>query len=204
MTDYVPQLIVAAGLEAGYHPAATDDSTVAGNANLLHIINTNGAARTVTLTATRIINGPIDVADVATVIPAGEERFVGPLNPGTFADETGMVDITWSATAGVTWAPLTILGPPPVVTVTSIDPTSGDGLGGDAVTIVGIGFTGATSVTLCGVELDDFIVVNDTTITGTTAGGGFGGGGATGDVVVTVGGVTGTLVDGWTYNIVPE
>jgi hypothetical protein len=47
----------------------------------------------------------------------------------------------------------------------SLDPTSGSVLGGNTVTLTGSGFTGATAVTFDGEIVDDFDVVNDTTIT---------------------------------------
>lgn len=61
--------------------------------------------------------------------------------------------------------------PPPVVeppTVSAISPEAGSTDGATDVTITGTGFTGATSVTIGGVEVDSFIVVNDSTITAVT------------------------------------
>jgi len=51
---------------------------------------------------------------------------------------------------------------------TLIAPTSGTPLGGDTVTITGIGFTGATGVTFGGTPAMTFAVVDDTTVTATT------------------------------------
>ncbi|HZC31276.1 MAG TPA: IPT/TIG domain-containing protein [Gaiellaceae bacterium] len=53
-------------------------------------------------------------------------------------------------------------------TVTGIAPAIGDINGGDAVTITGTNFTGATGATVGGVSLTSFVVVNSTTITGVT------------------------------------
>ncbi len=53
-------------------------------------------------------------------------------------------------------------------TVTAINPTSGDTLGSDNVTITGTGFTGATGVTLGGTPVLSFTVVSNTSITAVT------------------------------------
>lgn len=82
--------------------------------------------------------------------------------------------------------------PPNVI---SISPTHGTDAGGTSVAITGVGFTGATSVTLGGTALASFTVVNDTTITGVTAAGNDG----TWNVDVATPGGTGVLAQGWTY-----
>ncbi len=53
-------------------------------------------------------------------------------------------------------------------TVSGISPSSGGTAGGDAVTITGTGFTGATSAELGGVPITSFVLTGDTTITGIT------------------------------------
>ncbi len=67
--------------------------------------------------------------------------------------------------------------------VSSISPSSGPATGGTAVTVTGSGFTGATAVTVGGLPLVNFVVVNDTTVTGTIPPGTSGPAG----IVVTVG-----------------
>lgn len=83
------------------------------------------------------------------------------------------------------------------VGITSISPTTGPSAGGTAVTLTGVGFTGATSASVGGVPLTSFVLVSDTTITGVT------GEKAAGSSVVTVA-VTVTngckpLVNAYTY-----
>ena len=84
-------------------------------------------------------------------------------------------------------------------TVSGISPTSGPIAGGTSVTLTGTNFTGATGMTVGGVALTGFTVVNDTTITGTT------GAHAAGlvDVAVTNPGGTGTGTGLYTYITTP-
>ena len=49
--------------------------------------------------------------------------------------------------------------------LTSVDPASGSVLGGNTVTLTGLGFTGATAVTFDGETVDDFEILSDTQIT---------------------------------------
>jgi hypothetical protein len=85
------------------------------------------------------------------------------------------------------------------LTVTSIVASSGSTAGGDQVTITGTNFstTGAT-VTIGGAAATSVAVANLTTITATTPAGAAG----AADVVVTTGGLSGTLAGGYTYTVV--
>ncbi len=56
-------------------------------------------------------------------------------------------------------------------TVTSIFPTTGSTVGGTSINITGTGFAGATAVTIGGVAVSSFTVVNSTSITATTPAG---------------------------------
>ena len=53
--------------------------------------------------------------------------------------------------------------------VTSVSPATGTAAGGTNVTITGSGFGGATSAALGGTNITSFVVVSDTSITGTSA-----------------------------------
>lgn len=78
--------------------------------------------------------------------------------------------------------------------ITHVEPNYGPVTGGTFVTVIGSGFTGTTGLTIGGVSVSAFQVVDDTKITGNTAGG------AAGPKDVTViGGGNATLVAGFTY-----
>lgn len=57
----------------------------------------------------------------------------------------------------------------PTATFASISPATGAAAGGTPVTIKGTHLSGVTGVTVGGNALTSFVVVNDTTLTGTTA-----------------------------------
>ncbi|NDJ14901.1 MAG: hypothetical protein EBY17_27545 [Acidobacteriia bacterium] len=84
-------------------------------------------------------------------------------------------------------------------TVSAISPSTGSTAGGQAVTITGTSFTGATSVTLGGAAATNVVVVSATSITATTPAGTAG----TATVVVNAAGGSATLTDGYTYVAVP-
>ena len=84
---------------------------------------------------------------------------------------------------------------PPAPTVTGISPSSGLTAGGTAVTITGTNFTEGASVTIAGVAATAVTVESATNIKAKTGAGTAG----PGDVVVTVGGQTGRLPGGFTY-----
>lgn len=89
----------------------------------------------------------------------------------------------------------------PVPNPTSISPTSGNVLGGTAVTITGTNFTGVTSVEFDGTPATSVVVVNSTTITCTTPANSAGP--ADVDVIHPTYG-TGTLAAGFTYTADPQ
>ncbi len=86
----------------------------------------------------------------------------------------------------------TAAGTVTIPNVTGISPSVGDTLGGQAITITGTGFTGATSASLGGVALTSFVAVNDTTITGVS-----GARAAGANLIIQVDSVA--LVTGFTY-----
>lgn len=83
--------------------------------------------------------------------------------------------------------------------VFSITPNTGREGAGTAVTIKGVGFTGATGVTIGGQAVTGVVVKSDQIITGVAPAGSAG----AEDVVVTVGGDTATLADGYTFAALP-
>jgi len=84
---------------------------------------------------------------------------------------------------------------PPPPTVSAISPNYGELTGSTSVTITGTNFTGASGATIGGAAITSFSVVNPTTITGVSPIGTAG----LKDVVVTNGGLTGTLTNGYRY-----
>ncbi len=88
----------------------------------------------------------------------------------TGAHSAGVVDVVVTTPGGTgTGAGLfTYAAPPAAPTVSAVSPASGSTSGGGVITITGANFTGATAVTVGGVEASNVAVVNDTTITATT------------------------------------
>jgi len=82
---------------AGGDKAPTGDDTV------LHVVNNSAGEITCTLTTPGQIIGQ-DISDVAVAVPAGAERFIGPLPRQHLAGDNGLVDIAWSAATSVTFA----------------------------------------------------------------------------------------------------
>jgi hypothetical protein len=78
---------------------------------------------------------------------------------GETAEVGGLGLMVWSSAPNLVVKPI----------VTSISPVSGPKAGGTAVTITGENFTGATAARIGDVALTSFVVVSDTSITGTTA-----------------------------------
>ncbi len=111
---------------------------------------------------------------------------------GQYNDNSG----NWSFTS-VTFAGAPFV--PPTPTITAILPPNGTTAGGTAVTLVGSGFTGATSVTIGGTPVASFSVLSDTMIDAVT------GAGTTGaaDVVVTNAAGPGTSSGLYTYGLAP-
>lgn len=94
------------GLNATYNAASGGgDKVKAGGNAFLHVKNGSGVSVTCTLDTPGTVGG-LAVADPVTTIPAGEERFIGPLDVSVFADpaDSNLVDIAWSATTSVTFA----------------------------------------------------------------------------------------------------
>lgn len=77
---------------------------------------------------------------------------------------TASVIVTTPAGSNAANTLYTYVAPP---TVTAIDPSTGPVAGGNTVTIIGTGFTGATSVTFAGAAATNFTVVSATTIMAT-------------------------------------
>ena len=106
MATLTPQTIVSAGLNATYAAAdvAGDEFSNAGK-QFINIKNGDASPHTVTIATPRTIDG-LAVADRDVVIPAGEERIIGPLSVTTYNDVAGLVQLTYDAVTSVSLAVL--------------------------------------------------------------------------------------------------
>lgn len=88
------------------HAAAAGDSFDNDGRTLLYIDNASGGSVTLTLDDpnTPVPEGSSAVNDAVITIAAGAKRFAGPFKTSRFNDADGRVQMTWSATASVTWA----------------------------------------------------------------------------------------------------
>lgn len=100
------QQAALAGLNPTYAAAAAAGDSFANDGKIvLHVKNTNAAARTVTVASQRPASPGLAPANNAVSIPATTgERLIGPFDPIIWNDSTGSVLITYSADAGVTIA----------------------------------------------------------------------------------------------------
>jgi hypothetical protein len=153
-----------------------------------------------------VITGYTVTAAASTNPLNGGQTVSGPSSPITV---TGLVNgdsytFTVTATNGIgtspASAPSNAVTPqvPPVPTISSVTPPTGTSSGGVAVTIVGAGFTGASSVVF-GTTPATFTVNSDSTITATTPSGALG----TVDVQVTTPGGTSAVGGGDQYTFTP-
>lgn len=100
------QQVALAGLNPSYAAAAAGgDSFLNDGKVVLHVKNTNGSARTVTVASQRPATPGLAPANNAVSVPATTgDRFIGPFDPGIWNDANGAVQVTYSADAGVTIA----------------------------------------------------------------------------------------------------
>lgn len=105
MATVATQQVTRAGLAPAYSAAsAGGDAFRSGPTTFLHVKNASAGSITVTAVTPGTIDG-LAVADLAVAVPAGGERMVGPMSGELFNDPVdGLADITWSASASVTFA----------------------------------------------------------------------------------------------------
>lgn len=109
MATVATQQVTRTGLAPAYAAAsAGGDSFRPGPRTMLHIKNGSAAPVTATLVTPGNVDG-LAVADLTVTIPAAGERIAGPLPAELFRDRAdGLGDITWSASASVTFAVLAV------------------------------------------------------------------------------------------------
>lgn len=100
------QKLQITGTAPTYTSAAGGGDTVkAGPRTVLHVVNGDASPHTATVVVPGTRFGQA-LADVAVAVPAGEERFIGPLTSDLATN--GVVSITYDAVTSVTVAALSV------------------------------------------------------------------------------------------------
>src|SRR5690349_11630293 len=106
MALLAPQQIAVTGLEPVLQAAAGGGDTIAADdRTFLYVVNGDASDKTVTVVVPGVTFGQNN-PDVAVVVTAGEERFIGPMVAGLAT--AGLVSITYSAVTSVTVAAIRI------------------------------------------------------------------------------------------------
>lgn len=107
MATRLPEQIALTGLDETYHAAsAGGDKFPPASDVLIRVVNGSAAAITATVVTPGTVLG-LAIADNAVSVPAGGKRTIGPFPREHFAAVAdGLADITWSASASVTFAVL--------------------------------------------------------------------------------------------------
>ena len=90
---------------ATFSPAAAaggGDKFVNTGNQLLYIKNGGGSTITLTLDA-QTVNG-LTITDPTITVTAGQEKFAGPFDPRYFTDNSGFLNLSYSAVTSVTVA----------------------------------------------------------------------------------------------------
>lgn len=92
------------GLTANYPNASSGGDQIApSDHTMIHVKNGSGGSLDVTLVTPQQVAG-LDVEDRVVPVPAGGDAFIAVDN--TYRNDSGLADITWSATSSVTFAVL--------------------------------------------------------------------------------------------------
>lgn len=105
MANLSVQQTALTGLKPTYVAAASlgDEFVNSRGRALCHIKNGSGAPITITLDSQVECNYGID-HDLDIIIPAGEERLIGPFDPARFNDVNGRVQVGYSGVTTLTIA----------------------------------------------------------------------------------------------------
>lgn len=107
MASLATQQISIGGITPAYVAcAAGGDEFTADDHEFIHVKNGAGAPQTVTIVTPNTAAGGLAVADDAIVIPAGQERMIGPFSRSDFQGSDGLAAITYSAVVSLTIAVL--------------------------------------------------------------------------------------------------
>jgi hypothetical protein len=109
MAQVATKQIVRAGTVAAYAAAsAGGDKVTPGSSTFLHVKNASAGSITCTVATPGSVEG-LAVADLAVAVAAGAEAMIGPISAGLFRNPVdGLVDVSWSASASVTFAALSV------------------------------------------------------------------------------------------------
>ncbi|MGE5592590.1 MAG: hypothetical protein ACM3X3_02755 [Betaproteobacteria bacterium] len=98
------QRLTSAGMTPSFAAADVAGDKFANNGRTLLVVK-NGSASpvTVTVNSQRKCDQGFD-HDVTVEVPAGSEKWIGPLDPARFNNASGQVEVAYSAVASVTVA----------------------------------------------------------------------------------------------------
>lgn len=107
MATLTAEALAAAGLDATYAAAdAAGDEFAWSQGTFAHVKNDDASPHTATVVSQATARPGIAPADIDVSIPAGEDRFIGPLDRNLFADSNGNVQLTYDDVTSVTLAVL--------------------------------------------------------------------------------------------------
>lgn len=102
------QAISRSGLAPSYSAVSGGgDKVHPGQHTVLHLKNGNAAACVVTLVTPGTAEG-LAIADLTVSVPAGADKFIGPLPANLFRGADGYVAVSYSVTSSVTAAVLSV------------------------------------------------------------------------------------------------
>jgi hypothetical protein len=107
MADRSAQAFTETVLAPTYYPptsGGTGDRVRPGN--VLHVKNANAAPTVITMVTPGTVDRDLAIADRSRTVPNGTEGFLVIPKDQAYRDADGMVQITWSVTASVTFAVL--------------------------------------------------------------------------------------------------
>lgn len=104
-TDLTVQQVVSTGLTPATEAVNFPDGEMFLNDGhvFLRVVNGSGAGLTVTILTAQTVDG-LDVADRAVSVPAGQERWIGPLSQTVYNQSDGKVYADFSAGTTITVA----------------------------------------------------------------------------------------------------
>lgn len=105
MADRSPQAFTETVLQPTYHAASAGGDRVRPGV-VLHIKNANAASTVLTMVTPATVDGDLAVADRTRTVVNGTEAFLAVPKDQAYRDGDGMVALSWSVTASVTFAVL--------------------------------------------------------------------------------------------------